>query len=224
MGRAQGATIARADDMNITHYFDVTVRRGSGVNSNVILSRLLSNLHEVGGFAIHFPSMRERDQSDPSSPRPATLGDTLRLFGEEALMRALQGHRAIEALSDYIETSRVAKVGRTSNHVIVKRSRNLQWSPAERARRKKHKAEREKKLREIFAARGGEGRPHAPAPPAGDEPRHRQQGHLPHLALKSRSTGKSYIVDLVAVPAAAAVEGEFDNNGLSRGVATVPVF
>lgn len=189
-----------------SHFIDITLLADPEFSQAQLLSALVSKLHKalVEGrhedIGVSFP----RHVSQPIASR--TLGNVLRLHGNEASLARLMAQHWLKGMNDHIAVSQMTKVPEEVKHRTVRRQQfktNVQRLRRRRMMRKGESAEQA-----------------AAAIPEGIE----RRPDLPFVRLRSSSTGQPFWLfiehgQLQSQP----TEGTFNAYGLAQK-ATVPWF
>lgn len=186
-----------------THYIDLTVLPDAETSAPQLLGALFDRLHlalvqqRLDGVGSSFPGY---------SVTPRTLGTTLRLHGNETILRQLIGTDWLKGLRDHVRMTEIARTPSAAPHRTVQRKQFKTNAERLRRRRMRRKGETQEQA--------------AVAIPSSIE----RTPNLPYLHLRSRSTGQPFCLFIALGPLThIATTGPFNSYGLS-GTATVPWF
>ena len=186
------------------HYLDLQLRADPEFPAQQLMDALYAKLHralvELGNerLAVTFPKM-------VATGARRGLGDRLRVIGPEADLSALQALPWLQGMRDHVEQTAMAPV--PTGAQLGRLVRVQAKSGVDRMRR------RAMRRHGLTEAQAQERLPDAAA----------ERLDLPHLSLRSASTGQQYLLFLRFEAAAAPVSGVFNTFGLGAA-ATVPWF
>jgi CRISPR-associated endoribonuclease Cas6/Csy4 subtype I-F len=211
----------------LSHFIEIFASEASGIASHECLREAIAIVHrQVFGrsFAMSFPdAVEEPDRMTRGGESAAagigsrpSLGNRVRVFGEEALMQELE--QALTAsMRDYLFVSNTKRVPVTATHVSVRRDRDAFETAADSRR----------KLRRLVRRAEARGAPMDPSEikqRLADAARRKPDGRLPFFAVVSKSNGQNYAIAFRQIVSQTAGVGRFDCYGLSLDGATVPHF
>ncbi len=186
-----------------THYIDLTIVPDPETGLPTLLGALYDRLHlalvqqQVDNIGISFPGY---------STTPRSLGATLRLHGNDASLRQLQGADWLKGMRDHVRMTDIAPAPANALHRTVRRKQFKTSADRLRRRRMKRKGETAAQAREAI--------------PSTVE----RIPDLPYVHVHSRSTGQPFCLFIaLGPPTATAVPGSFSRYGLG-GPTTVPWF
>lgn len=187
-----------------THYVDLTVMPDAETGVPVLLGTLYDKLHRalvrqrLDSLGVSFPQY---------SVIPRNLGNTLRLHGSEAVLRAFLDGNWLHGMRDHV---RVAEVAATPADALYRSVRRRQFKTnVERLRRRRMRRKGETVEQVILAIPDT-----AVKPP-----------NLPYAHLRSLSTGQPFCLFIAMGPLhSVATPGVFNTYGLAESDATVPWF
>lgn len=197
--------------MSPSHYLEIEVKPGAGV-SGPILARVVEALHGAFAccFALGFPDMKLASKAELHRPVPASPGNYVHVFGEDGLVSSVGVNPAIIRLRDYIHISRPREVRTGVQHCAWVRCRKAMSTSALRERKVRRAIKRAEARGEAVA---------------GDDPRFSSRdtsSDLPFINIRSASNGHRFTIFFDRRLTDAAVTGEFDSYGFSKGGSTVP--
>lgn len=187
-------------------YLDLKAIPQAEMLQSDVLAMMMQTLHGAlpryaGRIGIAFPAYGQN----------RSLGGILRLFGSEADLKTLHSYLQGTTLPDYALLGHIEKVpqDKVFAHARFTRRQKKGGSDLRRA---------EKRLKEQgLSAQDIQNRLTAKAAKIGTQ-------HLPHVHLRSASTGQRFILAIHRQQAPHASTGLFNSYGLSQSGTTVPLF
>lgn len=189
------------------HYLDLQLRPDPEFPAHQLMAALYGKLHRalvqlerdgVRRLAVAFPGYASRGDVH-------SLGTVLRLVGPTSELAALQALPWLQGMSDHVSLSSVQPVPASAEPGRLLRVQAKSGIERERRRAMRRLGLTEQQARERMPDSASE------------------RLELPHLSLRSASTGQRFLLFLRLVPAPAEVTGEFNSYGLSS-TATIPLF
>jgi len=193
----------------ISHYCELKLIPSLEIPENVTMSHVMNATHRLlcdygGRVGLAFPKWHSKSILD-GAERIVGLGNTVRFLGCEDDIRSI--HRELNQISefgDYSVISEMQSIPKVEHFMCYQRKQpkgNSRW----RRLKRRHEA------RGTWTAEL-------------EQAVTNQSSHLalPHVAMKSASTGQSFMLFMNRVSVKAPVAGEFSSYGLAVGGATVP--
>lgn len=186
-----------------SHYIDLTIVPDAESSAQHLLGALYDKLHRalaqqrLGSIGVSFPHY---------SVVPKSLGNTLRLHGEAAMLRQFLATDWLKGIRDHLRMTEIAAVPATAVHRLVQRRQFKTNVERLRRRRMKRKGETAEQA--------------ACAIPITIE----RKPNLPYVRLHSLSSSQPFhlFVEL-GPPQELPIPGHFNSYGLSP-IATIPWF
>lgn len=186
-----------------THYLDIRVVPDPETSVAQLLGALYDRLHlalvqqRTDRIGVSFPGY---------NTTPRTLGNVLRLHGDEQALRQLLLTDWLKGVRDHVRLTEIAPVPPDATYRTVQRRQFKTNVERLRRRRMQRKGETEEQAKQAIPATV-ERRP-----------------NLPFVHLRSRSNNQSYCLFVALGPAASnASPGTFNSHGLSP-TSTIPWF
>lgn len=186
-----------------THYIDLKVAPDPEISTAHLLGALYDHLHlalvqhRLETVGVSFPGY---------GLNPRTLGDALRLHGDEGTLQQLLAMNWLGGMRDHVRIGDIATAPPHATHRTVQRKQFKTSAERLRRRRMRRKEESEEQARAAI--------------PSSVE----RHPDLPYVHLHSRSTRQPYCMFIaLGAPQDAPRSGRFNSHGLSRE-ATVPWF
>jgi CRISPR-associated endonuclease Csy4 len=186
-----------------THYIDITLLPDPEFSHAHLLGALMAKLHRIlvtlraDDIGISFPQY---------SLRPRSLGDVLRLHGDEAALARLMAQAWLQGMRDHVRLTEAMPTPAKSKHIAVERRQFKTNVDRLRRRRMRRKGET---MEQASAA--------IPDSVA-------RQPDLPYVHVRSASTGQAFCLFIEQGEVLEeAARGAFNSYGLGQG-ATVPWF
>lgn len=186
-----------------THYVDIRVAPDPETSAAHLLGALYDRLHlalvqqRADRVGVSFPGY---------STAPRTLGNVLRLHGDEQALRQLLLADWLKGVRDHVRLTDIAPVPPEATHRTVQRRQFKTNVERLRRRRMQRKGESQEQVEQAIPATV-ERRP-----------------NLPFVHLRSRSNNQSYCLFIaLGTPVSSASPGTFNSHGLSP-TSTIPWF
>jgi CRISPR-associated endoribonuclease Cas6/Csy4 subtype I-F len=194
------------------HHLTCAAVEGSGFNPAIVLGACLIRAHvaAAGGFAAAFPEAQAAPANAVGRLASPVLGNTLRLFGDEAVLeRILAG---LADVSRHLQPLLIQRVESVVGFETYRRVRNAVRTEATVARELR-RAERRAAARgeDITVAERGERRQSLSG------------SRLPYVPMASLSTRERFTIRIDRSASATELAGRFDSYGFGLDGATVPV-
>ncbi|WP_370278385.1 type I-F CRISPR-associated endoribonuclease Cas6/Csy4 [Pontibacterium sp.] len=187
----------------LTHYIEIRVRPDPEFSESMLLGALFSKLHRAladlqsNSIGVSFPQY---------SLKPKTLGNTLRIHADPAMLDKLSNTGWLRGMRDHVQINEMMPIPETAEYRTL--SRKQFKTNVERLRRRRMKRKGES-YEETCA--------HIP-----DTVERRSD--LPFICLRSQSNGNTFLQFIeLGTPQAEPIPGQFNTYGLST-TATVPWF
>lgn len=187
----------------MSDYLDIRLRPNPEFTTPMLMSALFSKLHRNLAQNDHMQigvSFPEYNADKPS------LGNCLRLHGDETTLKQLMALNWLNGMQDHIKLARIQSTPTTAEHRVVRRVQAKSSAERLRRRTRKHRG-----LDETQAL--------AQIPDSKE-----QRLNLPYVSIQSRSTGQRFrlFIEHGAIQSAPS-PGYFNSYGLSQE-ASIPWF
>lgn len=189
-----------------SHYSDIRAIPQPDMRQSDSVAYIMQTLHRFlpaceGRIGIGFPAYGQS----------RTLGGIIRLFGSENDLRQLLGQLHATALPDYALIDSIQSIPHAKIIAHARFTRRQQKGQSDLRRAEKRLRERGHSEEDIAKRLAGKAaKTGAP--------------NLPHLHLKSASTGQTFVLAIQRTQTGHPQKGRFNSYGLSQQGATVPLF